>query len=142
MSDDGLSAAYGAGLKISAILVLVDADVDAASRRVRARGTKAWTRDRIARVADWAWPHVEEHLRTVLPGERVFRGVDRWQAGNYHRDRLRALGLTGYRLHDARHHWAVRMARAGARSSSSRGSSGIETWRWWRRCTGDSNGYG
>src|ERR687889_224554 len=28
--------------------------------------------------------------------------------------RLRALGLLGYRLHDARHHWAVRMARAGA----------------------------
>ena len=24
------------------------------------------------------------------------------------------LGLEGYRLHDARHHWAVRMARAGA----------------------------
>ncbi len=31
-----------------------------------------------------------------------------------HRQRLRALGLIGYRLHDARHHWAVRMARAGA----------------------------
>jgi hypothetical protein len=47
-------------------------------------------------------------------GERVFRGVDRWMAGNYHRERLRALGLVGNRLHDARHHWAVRMARAGA----------------------------
>jgi len=31
-----------------------------------------------------------------------------------HRERTRALGLEGYRLHDARHHWAVRMARAGA----------------------------
>jgi hypothetical protein len=31
-----------------------------------------------------------------------------------HRERLRALGLEGFRLHDARHHWAVRMARAGA----------------------------
>ncbi len=106
--------AYGAGLEISAILTLVEADVDVASNQVRARGTKAWARDRIARVADWAWPFLEEHLRTVLPGERVFRGIDRWQAGDYHRERLRALGLTGYRLHDARHHWAVRMARAGA----------------------------
>jgi hypothetical protein len=35
-------------------------------------------------------------------------------AGDVHRERLRALGLIGYRLHDARHHWAVRMARAGA----------------------------
>jgi hypothetical protein len=31
-----------------------------------------------------------------------------------HRERLRALGVEGFRLHDARHHWAVRMARAGA----------------------------
>ena len=87
---------------------------DGTARQVRARGTKAWTRDRLARVADWAWPYVEAHLASVLPGERVFRGVDRWIAGDAHRERLRALGLAGYRLHDARHHWAVRMARAGA----------------------------
>jgi hypothetical protein len=47
----------------------------------------AWTRDRIARVADWAWPFVEAHLRTVLPGEPIFRGVDRHQAGDVHRER-------------------------------------------------------
>jgi len=96
------------------VLRLVDADVDSRARQVRARGTKAWTRDRIARVADCAWPFVAEHLATVLPGERVFRGLDRWMVGEAHRTRLRTLGLEGYRLHDARHHWAVRMARAGA----------------------------
>jgi len=48
---------------------------------------------------------------TLTPGEQVFRGVDRWDAGEHHRERLKALGLEGYRLHDARHHWAVRMAR-------------------------------
>jgi integrase len=106
--------AYGAGLEVSAILSLVDADIDLQTRQLRARGTKAWTRDRLARVAEWAWPFLQEHLATVLPGERVFRGLDRWQASEVHRDRLRALGLEGFRLHDARHHWAVRMARAGA----------------------------
>ncbi len=106
--------AYGAGLEVSAILGLVDADVDPVARQVRARGTKAWTRDRLARVADWAWPHVAEHLAAVLPGSRVFLGMDRWIVGEAHRTRVRALGLDGYRLHDARHHWAVRMARAGA----------------------------
>ncbi len=105
--------AYGAGLEISAILSLVETDVDLREHQVRARGTKAWTRDRMALVADWAWLHVERHLRAVLPGERVFRGVHRWAAGDMHRERCRALGLTGYRLHDARHHWAVRMIRAG-----------------------------
>lgn len=92
--------------------------MDQATRQVRARGTKAWTRDRLARVADWAWPIVTEHLDTVLPGQRVFLGFDRWTVGEAHRQRLRALDLTGYRLHDARHHWAVRMARAGVRRSS------------------------
>ncbi len=73
----------------------------------------AGTRDRIARVADWAWPFVEQHLAAVLPGERLFRGIHRWAAGDVHRERCRALGLEGYRLRDARHHWAVRMVRAG-----------------------------
>ena len=31
-----------------------------------------------------------------------------------HRERPRALGLEGYRLHDGRHHWSLRLARAGA----------------------------
>jgi site-specific recombinase XerC len=44
--------AYGAGLEISAILSLIESDVDPESRQVRAWGTKAWTRDRLARVAD------------------------------------------------------------------------------------------
>ena len=48
--------AYGAGIELGAILTLVESDVDPNRREVRARGSKAWTRDRIARVADWAWP--------------------------------------------------------------------------------------
>ena len=62
---------------------------------------------------DCAWPIVVEHLATLTPGKRVFRGVDRWKASDYHRERCRVLGHVGYRLHDARHHWAVRMVRAG-----------------------------
>jgi len=105
--------AYGAGLEVSAILALVESDINPRPREVRARGRKAWTRDRIARVADWAWPIIETHWRSVLPGERLFRGVDRWEAGDYHRERLRLLGLPHHRLHDSRHHRAVRMVRAG-----------------------------
>ena len=106
--------AYGACLEVSAILSLIEVDIDTGTRQVRAKGTKVWTRDRLARVADWAWPCLQEHLASVLPGERLFRGINRWQASEAHRERLRVLGLEGYRLHDARHHWAVRMARAGA----------------------------
>ena len=104
---------YGAGVEISAALDCVDHDVDVRRREVRARGTKAHTRDRVVRVADWAWPYLEAHLATLMPGERLFRGIHRWRAGDVHRQRLVALGLPHHRLHDARHFYAVRAVRAG-----------------------------
>jgi hypothetical protein len=79
---------------------------DLTPKNARARGTKGWNRDRMARLAEWTWPFFERHLARVFPGERVLRGVDRWEASDTHRERLRALGLSGYTLHDARHHWA------------------------------------
>ena len=104
---------YGAGVEISAALACVESDVDIKRREVRARGTKAHTRDRVVRVADWAWPHVEQHLKTLLPGERLFRDLDRKTAGDAHRARLVALGIPHHRMHDARHFYAIRAVRAG-----------------------------
>ena len=104
---------YGGGVEISAALSCVDADVNVARREVRARGTKSHSRDRVVRVAEWAWPYLEEHLRTVLPGERLFRGIHRWRASDEHGERIRALGLPHHRLHDARHFYAIRAIRAG-----------------------------
>jgi len=88
-------------------------DVDVERREVRARGTKAHTRDRVVRVAEWAWPFVERHLETLTPDERLFRGLDRWQVGDAHRARLTALGLPQHRVHDSRHFYAIRAIRAG-----------------------------
>ena len=104
---------YGAGIEISAALACVDSDVDVQRREVRARGTKAHTRDRVVRVAEWAWPHIEKHLDSLLPGERLFRGLDRKTAGDTHRARLVALGIAHHRLHDSRHFYAIRAVRAG-----------------------------
>ena len=53
------------------------------------------------------------HLASLTPGERIFRGVTRWQAGDEHRATLRALALAHHRLHDARHFYAIRAVRAG-----------------------------
>jgi len=113
---------YGAGLEVSAILALVEADVDVARRQVRARGTKAWTRDRIARVADWAWPHVTAHLATLLPGERLSRGVTRCAAGDVHRDRLHTFGLSTTACTTAGIIGPCAWSAPGCRSNSSRGS--------------------
>jgi len=104
---------YGAGVEVSAALACVESDVDVVRREVRARGTKAHTRDRIVRVAEWAWPFVDRHLEMLTPGERLFRGLDRWQVGDAHRARLVALGLPHHRLHDSRHFYAIRAIRAG-----------------------------
>lgn len=104
---------YGSGIEITVACQLVEGDVDMARREVRARGTKEATRDRIARVADWAWPEFEKHLGTLMPGERVFRGLDRWKASDAHRETLRILGLPHHRVHDARHFYAIRAVRAG-----------------------------
>jgi integrase len=108
-----LALAYGGGLEISAILALVESDIDRQRGAVRARGSKAWPRDRIALIAPLAWAHVEAHLAGLTPGERVFRGIDRWEAGKYHRQRCDPLGWTGDRLHYARHHWPVECLRSG-----------------------------
>jgi integrase len=104
---------YGAGIEISAALACVETDVDTKRREIRARGTKAHTRDRVVRVAEWAWPFIKAHIDTLTPGERLFRGIDRWQAGEVHTETLRILGLPHHRLHDARHFYAVRAVRAG-----------------------------
>ena len=74
-----------------------------------AGGTKAPTRDRAARVAEWAWPYPEHHLEKITPGERLLRGLD--SPGAVHR--ARPVGIPHHRMHDARHFYAIRTVRAG-----------------------------
>jgi hypothetical protein len=98
---------------VSAALACTESDVDRRNREVRVRGTKAHNRDRIVRVAEWAWPHLEAHVSILTSGERLFGGIDRWNVGDVHRAALVALGLPHHRVHDARHFYAIRAVRAG-----------------------------
>jgi integrase len=109
---------HGTGMEISAALAVRRSDVDALAMTARARGTKTAARDRTCAVSEWAWPYVERHLAAV-PEERdalLFPGISRYAASDVHREACKALGgaFTGYRIHDARHTYAVRLARAGA----------------------------
>jgi integrase len=88
-------------------------DLSIANREIRAAGTKTHSRDRVVRVADWAWPEVESVLRDKLPNARLVALNDRSRVSKEHKKICDALGFLGYRLHDARHHWAVRAAKAG-----------------------------
>lgn len=95
-------------------------DVYVARKQIRAAGTKTHQRDRVVRVADWAWPYVLELLEGKLPDARLFDGIpDRWVAGDNHRAAVASLVklgfpvFAGYWMRDARHTWAVRAMRAG-----------------------------
>lgn len=118
---------YGSAIEISVALTLTRDDFDEPTKSVRAAGTKASTRDRVARIADWAWPHVWAVVRDKLPHARVFPPWDRSTCSDWHRQtvgagtkdthgRIAAKGLElpeRLPMHNARHHWAVRALRAG-----------------------------
>ena len=107
---------HGTGMEISAALRVRRGDIDKLARTVRAHGTKTRARDRIAYVADWAWPYVERHVANMTPSAPLFAGIDRWRASDVHRAACKELGdgFEDYRLHDARHTYAVRAIKAGA----------------------------
>lgn len=107
---------YGTGIEISTALRLSRGDVWEASREIRAAGTKAHTRDRVAVVADWAWPILAEYVRRMLPTARLFPetwkpwNVNQWQRWIV-KEKLKL--SRRLKLHAARHHWAVMRLRAG-----------------------------
>jgi integrase len=107
---------HGTGMEISAALKVKRADVDPLTRKVRAHGTKTHARDRDVYVDGWAWEYVEKAIRRLTPSAPLFPGLTRWSASDAHRDACKALGsdFADYRMHDARHSYAVRAIRAGA----------------------------
>lgn len=105
---------YAAGLERSVVLKLRRKDVGEGARTVLGRGTKTATRQRVARVAEWARPTLERYLKTLLPEAKLFPGLHPSTLTHTHLEACKRLGLEGYRLHDARRHWGVRFARAGA----------------------------
>lgn len=105
---------YGAGIEITVVLGLTRSDININTREVRSAGTKAHTRDRMCRVADWAWPHVNAWLSHFLGAGPLFGEFNRWTVSDWHRQALKELKINPkFPLRNARDHWAVRAARAG-----------------------------
>lgn len=107
-------ARHGHG--VSAALRVKRADIDPLTRKVRAHGTKTHARDREVYVDSWAWSYVERAMKHLTPGAPLFPSVDRWSASEAHRAACKELGedFADYRMHDARHSYAVRAIKAGA----------------------------
>jgi integrase len=105
---------YGTGIELGVALQLRRSDIDTHRHEIRAAGTKAHSRDRVVRVADWAWKPIAEWIKAILPSAPVFPPTwNRWAISKRHRQTVKALGLPAYPLHNARDHWAVRAAKAG-----------------------------
>lgn len=118
---------YGTACDLSVALRLTRRDFfNPDGQEVRTAGTKTSTRDRVSRVADWAWPTIWAYVRTVLPDTRLW-SFDRWAVSDWHRQtvgvgtkdthgKIVAPGLNlahRHPLHCARDHWAVRYLRSG-----------------------------
>ena len=110
----------GSGIEVSVALNLVVRDVHTEVKEVRARGTKNDKRDRIVRVADWAWDYFYEAVEGKEPDEKVFASIpNRWAARDSHADACAALveeghhRYEGYTMRDHRHTYAVRAIQAG-----------------------------
>lgn len=112
---------YGSAIEASIPARLRRRDFDPVTRSVRAAGTKTSTRDRVSRIADWAWPVVWSYVKDCLPDAQPWQGVSRYTASDWHRETVgwdvqRQQGLNlpeKHPLHAARDHWAVRYLRSG-----------------------------
>jgi integrase len=121
----------GSGIDVSVAIALRRRDVEAKHREIRAPGTKTYNRDRIIRVAEWAWEYIEPLLPGLLPDARIFNEIpDRWHARDVHVAAIKGRAATesspatqgleekspiyrGYTMRDQRHTYAVRAIRAG-----------------------------
>lgn len=104
---------YGTAIEVTVALDLRRRDVDLATREIRARGTKTHSRDRVASIASWSLPWLTKLVADKLPDAPLFPRMDRWRASKRHTAAAEACELRVLRVHDARHHWAVRGVKAG-----------------------------
>ncbi|HEV8178251.1 MAG TPA: tyrosine-type recombinase/integrase [Gemmatimonadales bacterium] len=104
---------YGTGIEVSVACGMRRKQVDTKRREIFAPGTKTHNRKRTVRVAEWAWPFIEAHLRGMLPEAPMFPGMQRGTARYQHERATERVDLQGYQLRDSRHSYAVRAAKAG-----------------------------
>jgi len=107
----------GAGVEISAALRVRRRDVDLRRSVVQVTGTKNAWRARPVLVDEWARKRLAAYIaaRRFTPDAPLFQGATERQAWGVQKEAVAALKLQpGYRLHDARHSYAVRKMKEGA----------------------------
>lgn len=117
----------GTALEVSTALAVRVRQVSTIDREIHAPGTKAYNRNRVVPVAEFAWDAVLELVKGKHPDSALFDRIPhRYSAGDAHLALVKTLGEEGHRifveydgkthnytLRDHRHTWAVRAARSG-----------------------------
>lgn len=117
----------GTALEVSTALAVRVRQVSTIDREIHAPGTKAYNRNRVVPVAEFAWDAVLELVKGKHPDSPLFDRIPhRFAAGDAHLALVKTLGEEGHRifveydgkahnytLRDHRHTWAVRAARSG-----------------------------
>lgn len=106
----------GGGVEISAALRVRRRDVDLRRAVVQVTGTKNVWRTRPVLLDEWAKKRLAGYVaaRRFTPDALLFEGVTERQAWGVQKEAVAALKLQpGYRLHDARHSFAVRKMKEG-----------------------------
>jgi integrase len=105
---------HATGMEVSAALRATKRHFSFGDRSIRGLGTKWKTRDRITYIAEWAWHYIRRHVAGLEPDALLFPGLDRWRTLEAHKAACKALSITNYTQHDARHSYAVHAVRCGA----------------------------
>jgi integrase len=101
------------GMELGAALRLTAADIDRDHATIHARGSKTAWRNRVVRYEPWATSYIEGAQAKRLGAVPLFPGIGYKDALTAFKAAQQAVGLSGHRLHDLRHTYAVNALRKG-----------------------------
>lgn len=103
----------GSGMELGAALAVTRDDIDLDAATAHARGSKTVWRNRVVRIEAWAIPFLRIAAGEDVGPWLVFPPMAHRDILNAFRAAQKAVGLSGHRLHDLRHTYAVNALKKG-----------------------------
>jgi integrase len=101
------------GMELGAALRVKQSDIDFALQTVHARGSKTQWRNRVVRCELWAIAELAAISGDTIGPVPLFPGIGYKDALDTFKSAQKAVGLSGHRLHDLRHTYAVNALKKG-----------------------------
>lgn len=101
------------GIDLGVALKLHRPDVDLKEMTIAARGSKTQWRNRVVRFEAWATFNLTALCKPLVGFAPLFPGVTGDDALDVFKDAQKAVGISGHRLHDLRHTYAVNALKQG-----------------------------